>query len=358
MGQADRWLQPEQPGDPDAETKRLDDLSWCDVLDTPPEEAFDRITRTAKFALDVPMALVSLVDRDRQWFKSRQGLAAPETPREISFCTHAIQRGDVFVVTDSWIDPRFRDNPLVTGMPFIRAYAGQPLTTPRGVRIGTLCVLDTAPRRFSPAQLSTLADLACLVTDELELRQVATKDSLTGALRRRTFYERASGQVEQARRYARSLSFVSLDIDHFKAINDRFGHQAGDAILQEVGKLVRTEIRAVDLFARVGGEEFVLALPETDAQAAAILAERLRLILETACVDRENPSLCVTASFGVAELRSEDRTVDDVLKRADQALCRAKAAGRNLVRIAGCHVAAPPDASLRRQDRARQADVL
>ncbi|MBZ0324867.1 MAG: GAF domain-containing protein, partial [Alphaproteobacteria bacterium] len=119
MGQADRWLQPEQPGDPDAETKRLDDLSWCDVLDTPPEEAFDRITRTAKFALDVPMALVSLVDRDRQWFKSRQGLAAPETPREISFCTHAIQRGDVFVVTDSWIDPRFRDNPLVTGMPFI-----------------------------------------------------------------------------------------------------------------------------------------------------------------------------------------------------------------------------------------------
>jgi len=337
------------------ELKRLEDLDWYDVLDTPPEEAFDRITRTAKFALDVPMALVSLVDRDRQWFKSRQGLAAPETPREISFCTHAIQRGDVFVVADSWIDPRFRDNPLVTGMPFIRAYAGQPLTTPRGFRIGTLCVLDTAPRRFSPAQLSTLADLACLVTDELELRQVATKDSLTGALRRRTFYERASGQVEQARRYARSLSFVSLDIDHFKAINDRFGHQAGDAILQEVGKLVRTEIRAVDLFARVGGEEFILALPETDAQAAVILAERLRLILETACVDRENPSLCVTASFGVAELQAEDGTVDDVLKRADEALYQAKAAGRNRVRRAGRRDDAPPAPSIQNQASRQRA---
>lgn len=358
MGQADRWLQPEQPGDPDVETKRLDDLSRYDVLDTPPEEAFDRITRIASFALDAPMAQVSLIDRDRQWVKSRRGVAAPETPREISFCTHAIRQGDVFVVADSWLDPRFRDNPLVTGAPFIRAYAGQPLTTPRGVRIGTLCVLDTAPRRFSPAQLSTLADLACLVTDELELRQVATKDSLTGALRRRTFYERASDHVEQARRYGRPLAFIALDIDHFKAINDRFGHQAGDAILQEVGKLSRAEIRAVDLFARVGGEEFVLALPETAAPAAAILAERLRLVLKAARVDHGNRALGATASFGVAELRSEDRTVDDVLKRADQALCRAKAAGRNLVRIAGCHVAAPPDASLRRQDRARQADVL
>ena len=215
--------------------------------------------------------------------------------------------------------------------------------------------MDTAPRRFSPAQLSTLADLACLVTDELELRQVATKDSLTGALRRRTFYERASGQVEQARRYARSLSFVSLDIDHFKAINDRFGHQAGDAILQEVGKLVRTEIRAVDLFARVGGEEFILALPETDAQAAAILAERLRLILETACVNRENPALCVTASFGVAEFRAEDRTVDDVLKRADEALYQAKAAGRNRVRRAGRRDAAAPAPSIQNQASRQRA---
>ncbi len=158
---------------PDNEERRIAELYTYGLLDTPSEEAFDRITRTICDVLQVPIATVTLVDRYRQWFKSARGLSDCETPRSISFCGHVVAQGEPLIVEDAHADERFRDNPLVVGSPRIRAYLGVPLTTPRGLSIGVLCVQDSQPRVFDARGVSMLEDLAHVVLDELELRYVA-----------------------------------------------------------------------------------------------------------------------------------------------------------------------------------------
>ena len=157
-----------QPAIPDNETQRLQALDGLELAYTPAEERFDRVTRIAQRLFNVPIVLVSLVTQDKQWFKSRQGLNAAETSRQISFCGHAILSDDAFVVANALKDPDFRDNPLVTGPPNIRFYAGQPLHF-EGFRIGTLCIIDTKPRHLRPADYDSLKNLAHWV--ELELQE-------------------------------------------------------------------------------------------------------------------------------------------------------------------------------------------
>ncbi len=150
----------QKPAIPANEAERLRALHDLLLLDTPAEEVYDRITRLAQRLFDVPIALVSLIDADRQWFKSRQGLAAEQTPRDVSFCGHAILGSEVFLVPDALADPRFADNPLVTGAPNVRFYAGAPLSVDAGLRVGTLCLIDHQKRSLSEEQLQTLRDLA------------------------------------------------------------------------------------------------------------------------------------------------------------------------------------------------------
>ncbi|MFT7776572.1 GAF domain-containing protein [Roseateles sp.] len=148
---------------PANDAERLQALRELLILDTPPEERFDRIVEFAAAEFDMPIALISLVDRDRQWFKARLGLDACETARETSFCGHAIMQREFFEVLDAARDPRFADNPLVTGAPFIRFYLGAPLTLPNGATIGTLCLIDVRPRLLDTLDrdvLGTLRDLA------------------------------------------------------------------------------------------------------------------------------------------------------------------------------------------------------
>jgi GAF domain-containing protein len=152
---------------PTDENERLAALRSLAILDTPADERFDRITHIAQRLFDVPIVLVSLVDECRQWFKSAQGLSASETPRDISFCGHAIHAGKVFVVENALSDSRFADNPLVTGPPDIRFYAGAPLATTGGFRVGTLCLIDSKPRVFPEADQQMLRDLARWVEEEL-----------------------------------------------------------------------------------------------------------------------------------------------------------------------------------------------
>jgi PAS domain S-box-containing protein len=175
------------PALPPDELRRLQALHALCLLDTPPEERFERIVRTAVRLFRVPIALVSLVDADRQWFKARQGLEAPETPRSISFCGHAILTPDVFVVPDTHADPRFADNPLVTGGPHLGFYAGQPLHAPDGSRVGTLCLLDREPRAFSEADRAALADLAAWV--ELEFTALTVREARTALAQQQRFFE-------------------------------------------------------------------------------------------------------------------------------------------------------------------------
>jgi signal transduction histidine kinase len=152
---------------PANEAERLAALRGLEILDTAQEERFDRLTRLASVALEVPIAVISLVDANRQWFKSCLGLDAEGTPRSVSFCSHAILADDTFVIADATADVRFADNPLVTGEPFIRAYAGQPLITAEGFRVGSLCVIDQRARDFPPAQLGMLRDLAAIAADQI-----------------------------------------------------------------------------------------------------------------------------------------------------------------------------------------------
>ena len=156
---------------PADEDERLSALRALLLLDTPPEERFDRLARFVAEQLDVPIALLTLVDGQRQWFKARVGIDATETPRDISFCGHAIMKNDLFIVEDASRDPRFSDNPLVTGDPHIRFYAGAPLSAPGGHRIGTLCVIDTVPRTLGPVELSILDALRRLANETVAGRE-------------------------------------------------------------------------------------------------------------------------------------------------------------------------------------------
>ena len=174
---------------PADEPARLLDLFSLGLLDRDPNERFDRVTRLASCLFDVPIALVSLVDENRQWFASRQGLEATETPRCDAFCAHAILDSQALVIEDAPNDDRFRDNPLVVGEPFIRFYAGAPISSPRGRRLGTLCIIDTTPRTMNLDELRFLRDLADLVETEIGQVGLANGDALTGMANRRGFID-------------------------------------------------------------------------------------------------------------------------------------------------------------------------
>ncbi len=156
---------------PPNEKRRLEVLWKHNLLDTPPEKPLDDLTELAATVCETPIALISLVDEKRQWFKSRIGLTEMETPREASFCSHAILQNEVMLVPDALKDPRFAGNPLVTGHPFIRFYAGAPLVTEEGCALGTLCVIDHKPRELSDKQVKALQTLARVTVSYLEMRQ-------------------------------------------------------------------------------------------------------------------------------------------------------------------------------------------
>ncbi len=155
---------------PDNDAERLAALYALLMLDTPPEERFDKLVSFAAAEFDVPIALLTLVDQDRQWFKSQLGLSACETSRDVSFCGHAILKPEIMVIPDALADERFADNPLVTGDPFVRFYAGAPLIMPSGHALGTLCIIDTRPRQMDQIELAIFSTLRDLAVQELSTR--------------------------------------------------------------------------------------------------------------------------------------------------------------------------------------------
>lgn len=249
-----------EPQIPLDETVRLKSLHSLRILDSVPEERFDRITRMAQRIFDADICLVSFVDSGRQWFKSKQGLDACETPRNISFCGHAILDEKAFVIEDTLNDQRFVDNPLVTDEPRIRFYAGYPVHAPNGERIGTLCLIDPKPRNFSPKDEQTLKDFAALVDDELASTSKVHVDELTGIANRRGFTTVAEHLLPLCARNNLNVELLFFDLDGFKRLNDEFGHEAGDQALRFFAKTLLKSFRSADVVARMGGDEFVVMM--------------------------------------------------------------------------------------------------
>lgn len=235
---------------------RVMTLQSLNILDSAPEERFDRITRMAQRFFDVDICLVSLVDSHRQWFKSKRGLDACETARDISFCGHAILNDEIFIVEDASCDPRFDDNPLVVEAPHIRFYAGCPIKSPSGVRIGTICLIHKQPRDFDDKDREILHDLACMVEDEIALVTQSTIDDLTQISNRRGFNTIARHVLSLCRRVGTPAEIAFFNLDGFKQMNEEHGHEIGDRMLQAFALLLCRCFRSADIIARLGGDEF------------------------------------------------------------------------------------------------------
>lgn len=314
-------IPPEIPAD---EKERLSQLRALSILDTPPEERFDRITRMAKRLFDVPIALVSLVDQNRQWFKSSFGLDVAETDRSISFCSHAILSNDTLIINDATQDDRFSDNPLVTDKPHIRFYAGHPLRTLSGHRMGTLCVIDRRPREFTDDDIAMLADLASMVEHEMMAVQLSISDELTKISNRRGFLALTRYSLDVCKREHFPATLVFFDLDKFKEVNDTHGHAEGDRALKIFAEQMRESFRASDIFARLGGDEFVALLTNSGAGQISEQIKRFEASLKARCASAGLP-YSIEFSYGlVAYEPLQHESIEDMLHEADSAMYESK----------------------------------
>jgi len=333
------------------ETARLTALHQTGHLDTPIEERFEVITRLARRVFDIPIAAISLVDANRQWFKSINGLDAEETTRDVSFCGHTILHNDILVIPDARADERFADNPLVTGPPSIVFYAGCPIRSACGSNIATLCLIHTEPKQMSDDDLAIFRDLTAIAQQQMEIsfqksvaadlvnqieveQRKALIDPLTRIWNRRGIEEILYQQVSDCQSCGEGNAVILTDIDRFKSINDRYGHPVGDQVLREIAKRFLAGARQCDSVGRYGGEEFLVVPGSCKHLAEAQeLAERLCQELSEAPIQTDAGGIQVTASFGVTYTSPGAGTpADTLICQADAALYQAKAEGRNCVR--------------------------
>ncbi|MBC53233.1 MAG: diguanylate cyclase [Gammaproteobacteria bacterium] len=302
------WLREGQLSD---ESRRLQVLHSLNILDTPPDERFDRITRLAARLFRVPIALFTLVDSNRQWFKSSLGLDVTETARDISFCTHAIEQEDVMVIPDATQNPAFKNNPLVLQDPNIRFYAGCPVHADTGSRLGTLCLIDREPREFSRHDEAILRHAAQMIENELTADFLAHVDPLTNMLNRRGFDSRAQEALSLCHDADLQACLFLLDLVNFKAFNQQHGPAAGDRALIEFSRLLRETFRGSDLIARYGDDDFVILMVDIDPLGPQAALRRLRTIARA--IEQPHP---FSYNAGWALLESGDDSVQQLVLRA------------------------------------------
>lgn len=306
------------------EAERLHALRTLKILDTSHEERFDRVTRMAKRMFNVSISLVSIVDEDRQWFKSKQGLEASETPREISFCGHAINQEGLFIIPDASKDERFFDNPLVTDAPNIRFYAGYPLKIRQGLNIGTLCLIDPRPQGLDEEDQQLLKDLGAMIEQEIQSIQMATLDELTLISNRRGFLTMVEHSLKVCRRNQVSMSFILFDLNKFKAINDTYGHHEGDFVLTTFAQVMLDSFRDCDVVGRLGGDEFVAMLSDTDGGKADIALARFATAIEKTNETLNKPYK-IEYSAGVMHFQHDtDKSIEEMIQYTDAAMYEQK----------------------------------
>ena len=332
---------------PELEKRRLDALYRYLQLDSVRDEAFDLLTETAAEICQAPYATVSLVDRDRVWIKSGVGFQqGAAVPREEACCARAIvEEGDFLEIPDLSADARSASMTMLSREHGTRMYAGASLVTADGYRIGTLCVMDKEPRQLTQRQRHILGGLAKQVMALIELRAhermlkdalaraeyFASTDVLTSLTNRRALFERLEQETARCRRYGTPLSAVLIDLDHFKRINDTYGHAAGDAVLKKVGQLIGSSVRELDIAARYGGEEMCVLLPQTGLEGAMSFAQAMRRKIADLSFEFDGVEVHITASFGVASTEGLKSDGQALIKAADVALYSSKREGRNRV---------------------------
>lgn len=335
------------PTDEAQRQQALDDMA---LLDTPAEHYLDTLVQLTQELARVESVVISLIDQDRQWFMARIGLNDSQAPRDTSFCGHTILDEGPLVIDDAACDPRFHDNPLVLGPPYIRFYAGQPLHAANGQPIGTLCMIDPKPRQLRRQELAQFRQLATLAEGYLQLRALlirnqdlrlalgreqrrALLDELTQLWNRGALPLLHPREVLLAQEHGQQLGLIYADLDHFKAVNDRHGHGAGDQVLRESARRLRGALRPDDLLVRQGGEEFVALLRVQDAGELQHIAERMRRAIGSQAFDLDGEPLTITLSLGCT-LAGASEALEAGLTRADAALYRAKQGGRDRVEYA------------------------
>ncbi len=298
------------------ERARVNTLRALNILDTQPEERFDRITRLARHVYDVPIALITLVDSERQWFKSRQGLELPGTPRDISFCAHTILDNEVLVVPDTHRDKRFAGNPLVRETPKVRFYAGCPVRAPDGSRLGALCIMDERPRHLSIDERALLHDLAALAEDELAAMSSQVTDPLTGLNNRRGFRLVGDTALALFDRLETEAVLLFFDIDRLQSINDAFGREAGDRALAAMAQGLRGVFRRSDVIGRWGGDEFCVLAMLTVPQG---LARPLKALAAATASVEVAPGRSVALEYSVSLVEYEPGRAADLQRMTAEA---------------------------------------
>jgi len=326
MARSDKFmLKPDPKVD---ETLRLQALNALKILNTPQEERFDRITKLAQRLLDVPVALFSLVEENRIWFKSRQGLESSEMPRHGALCDYALQCETVFVVEDATKDARFRDNPVVTDAPGVRFYAGCPVSAPNGSRLGTLCILDTEPRQIAPQDSDSMKELGRMIEDELSSLTMASTDVLTNLANRRGFQMIAEPLIALCKRAWHPATLLMFDLDGLKQINDEFGHEVGDSAIKDFARLLLKVFRESDVVARIGGDEFCVLLANPEAVSPTCPLVRLKERVDLFNAKRKQPYALAFSAGEVVFKKNLHTSVDDLLRDADERMYSQKRSKR------------------------------
>jgi len=327
-------LPPRKPSNESERQAAVDELL---IADPALERAFERVTHLVATQLHVPISAFTIVDRDRQCFKSIHGLDVQETPRDVSFCGHTILRDEIFVISDARRHKAFRDNPLVTGEVQIGFYAGAPVHSPNRQRVGSLCAIDNKPRKMTRQMRSALLDLRDILEALILLLTMSVRDHLTGLSNRRHFDEVIDREWHRACRNGLPIALLTIDIDYFKRFNDTYGHPAGDECLRRLAGILRMACkRSGDMPFRTGGEEFAVLLAETSGkQGARELAAKLQASIHDLAIPHAAAPLgIVTTSIGIASaefLPRDGRGLEEFILCSDDALYAAKAQGRDRI---------------------------